>query len=188
MAIVKDLIVQGSSRFIGDAYTGNIYGYMYGDISGNAQTSNEWKTSRNFTIGNTTKPVDGSSDMQWSLDDIGFQSVQSDWAENDSSSAAYICNKPKTSKVFYGTCSTPAATVAKDVDCVGFTASDLVEGVMVIVKFDQTNSGNVDRLTLAVNSTGAKQIKKIYGDAGVTALTNAAELAAYATIPFIYKI
>lgn len=34
-------------------------------------TTANWGTARNITIGNTGRPVDGSSDVTWSLDDIG---------------------------------------------------------------------------------------------------------------------
>ena len=63
MAILQDLIVQGSTRLLNNAYFGYVYGYMFGDISGNANTADKWKTPINLTIGGTTKIVDGTSNI-----------------------------------------------------------------------------------------------------------------------------
>lgn len=45
---------------------------FHGNLKGNADTADKWKTSRKFTIGNNTQTVDGSSDVTWSLADIGI--------------------------------------------------------------------------------------------------------------------
>lgn len=58
-----------------------------------------------------------------------------------------------TNRFNYGTCSTAAATVAKVVDCAGFT---LATGSEITVKFTVTNTA--DSPTLNVNGTGAKLI------------------------------
>lgn len=90
------------------------------------------------------------------------------------------------SKVFYGTCDTAASTTAKAVTCANFASSDLVAGVMVLVRFSVKNTGAVASLTLNVQSTGAYNIKKLYTTSGISNLTNAAELAAGSVIPFIF--
>lgn len=59
--------------------------------------------------------------------------------------------------MYYGTCSTAAATVAKVVTCAGFV---LETGASIAVKFTNYNTGASP--TLNVNSTGAKSIK-MYG-------------------------
>lgn len=74
----------------------------------------------------------------------------------------YIGGKVGNSKLFYGTCSTAAATAVKDVVCDDFTADDLVAGVMINVSFSATNSAAIANLQLNVNGTGAKGIKYIY--------------------------
>lgn len=89
------------------------------------------------------------------------------------------------SKVFYGTCDTAADSAAKTVTCTDFTQSDLVNGVMIVVKFSNTNTEAVDSLTLEVNSTGAKPIKKIYNYA-ISNLSAKSELIANGVIPFVY--
>lgn len=40
-------------------------------FKGNADTADKWKTTRKLTIGSTGKDVDGSADINWSLDEIG---------------------------------------------------------------------------------------------------------------------
>ena len=40
-------------------------------FKGNADTADKWKTARKLTIGSAEKEVDGSADVNWSLDDIG---------------------------------------------------------------------------------------------------------------------
>lgn len=89
-------------------------------------------------------------------------------------------------KIFYGTCSTAAATVSKVVTCAAFTAADLVRGALIFVTFDNTNSGAVASLTMNVNSTGAKSIKKLYMTTPSPSLNSAGELKANKTYLFGY--
>ena len=87
-------------------------------------------------------------------------------------------------KPFYGTCSTAAATTAKVVDCADFTSDDLIAGAVIVVKNTTANTGSISSLTMNVNSTGAKSIKKIYNSV-LNSLTTANEFGAY-TMTFIY--
>ena len=61
---------------------------------------------------------------------------------------------------YYGECSTAAATAAKEVSILHFTASDLVAGTTIRVKFTYHNT--VASPTLNVNNLGAKSIYR-YG-------------------------
>ena len=61
---------------------------------------------------------------------------------------------------FHGTCASSASATAKVVTCADFTSSDLVAGAIIVVEFDNTNSGAVGSLTLNVNGTGAYGIKR----------------------------
>lgn len=38
-----------------------------------AETANQWTTARSFTIGNTTKSVNGSANVSWSVDELGIK-------------------------------------------------------------------------------------------------------------------
>ena len=113
---------------------------------------------------------------------------------NDAANKAYVDSVASggaslnvgNSKVFFGTSTTGASETTKDVTCADFTSSDLVDGVMVLVKFSTKNTGAVASLKLNVNNTGAYSIKKIYYTNGVTNLTSASEIAANSVIPFIF--
>ena len=88
-------------------------------------------------------------------------------------------------KIFYGTCSTAAATTSKVVTCSTFTSNDLVKGALIFVTFDNTNTGASGSLTMDVNDTTAKPIKKQY-TASLTNITAAGELRANQTYLFAY--
>ena len=95
--------VAGSHAFTGSmsisnglSVTNGISGNLTGSVTGNASTAsqlqtartingtsfdgtanittNSWGASRNITIGNTTKAIDGSANVSWSLSEIGAQS------------------------------------------------------------------------------------------------------------------
>lgn len=84
----------------------------------------------------------------------------SDTAKQDVLSAAQLAalNHP----TYYGTCATAAATADKEVTCAGFT---LATGAKIAVMF--TYASTVNPMTLNVNGTGAKGVKRI----GTTDLT-----------------
>lgn len=48
-----------------------------GPLSGNSSTATKWQTARTLTIGATGKLVDGSSNVAWSLSEIGAQASNS---------------------------------------------------------------------------------------------------------------
>ena len=89
-------------------------------------------------------------------------------------------------KIFYGTCSSGGSDTAKVVVCEDFTSSELVKGALIFVTFDASNSGAVASLTLNVNSTGAKSIKKQGNKSSTNNLTDAGEIRANSTYLFQY--
>ena len=138
--------------------------------------------------------------------------VQADWNEADSTSDAYIRNKPSIPAVptnlsdltndmevsdfpndagyidvaiYYGTCSTAAATGEKAVDCADFASADLKAGAAILVKFTNTNSAAVADIKLNVNSTGAKSVKYI-NNGTLENLTSAGYLKASTAYLFVY--
>lgn len=76
----------------------------------------------------------------------------------------------------YATCSTAAATVAKTVNCTGFSLST---GARITIKFTVTNTATSP--TLNVNNTGAKSI--LYRGSAISA----GYLAANRTYEFVYN-
>lgn len=88
--------------------------------------------------------------------------------------------------VFYGTCSTGASTAAKVVSCAnGFDSNDLTAGSILILKNTTANTAAVANLTLNVNSTGAKNVKKQYNTTANSNLNATGEFIA-GTMMFVY--
>ena len=81
---------------------------------------------------------------------------------------------------FFGTCSTTGSTAAKVInDCPGFV---LDPGASISVQFHVTNTDCIAQLTLNVNGTGAKPIKRY----GTTNLPSASSLSAGYIYNFVY--
>lgn len=96
-------------------------------------------------------------------------------------------------RVFYGTCATAAATTLKEVICAQYDKV-LTIGDMLIVKFDNTNSGAVGSLQITVkNSTSdsagttAKNIKRQYNSTGANNLVATGELNKDSIAVFVYN-
>ena len=115
----------------------------------------------------------GSSSLGWKITKINIPTtsaqVSSSTEYGPGSSGQVLKSNGTTvywgdignAKIFYGTCSTAAATTAKTVTCADFTSADLVKGVIIYVTFNNTNSGAVGSLTMSVNGTTAKPIKHL---------------------------
>ncbi|MCI7207413.1 MAG: hypothetical protein MSA15_15660, partial [Clostridium sp.] len=59
-------------------HEGRLYAYdavLAGTLDGNATTATKLQTARKFTIGNTEKYFNGSSDVSWTLDEMGVTSA-----------------------------------------------------------------------------------------------------------------
>lgn len=100
----------------------------------------------------------------------------------------FFCQKDDkgNAKIFHGTCSSEGSATAKIVDCAEFTSENLVTGALIFVTFAETNSGAVASLTMSVNSTTAKPIKKQGNASSTNNLANAGELRANSTYLFQY--
>lgn len=135
-----------------------------------------------FKIGNGTNVV---STLPFSTDslkeDIESQiSGLSDLIGDDSVSEQ-IDNAISTHKHnYYGVCATAAGTAAKTVQIDGF---ELVEGAMVIVKFDNSNSAS--NPTLNVSGTGAKPMYR-YGTTAISTGTTTTGWYADSIQMFVY--
>lgn len=99
-------------------------------------------------------------------------------------SGATVATPIGGNKVYYGTSSTGASTVAKVATCPNMPLP-LAEGTLVCIRFSNTNTGAVADLTLNVNSQGAKSIK-IMRNGGVNNLPDTGALQANAPCMFAY--
>lgn len=118
-----------------------------------------------------------NSDYGYSLGSIEDSSNPLRWKIHGSVNGA---------KIFYGTCSTAAGTVAKVVTCSEFLSSDLTVGAIIFVTFTIANTGAVGSITMNVNGTGAKNIKA-WRNGAVDNLPGAGYLGANQTYMFWYN-
>ena len=88
--------------------------------------------------------------------------------------------KLENTNIAWGTCSTAAATAAKEITLVGNTGWQLKAGSIIAVKFSATNTAS--NPTLNVNGTGAKSVW--YSAALIT--TGNLSCAGHANRPIIY--
>ena len=100
-------------------------------------------------------------------------------------SGATIATPIGGNRIYYGTSTTAASTVAKVATCPNMPLP-LAVGTVICVNFSNTNTGSVSDLTLNVNSQGAKGIKMIR-NGSVQSLPAAAQLVANAPCMFIYS-
>ena len=90
---------------------------------------------------------------------------------------------PAINGVYYGTCTTAAATQAKEVTLVNGTNFTLAAGTMIVVKFTYASAAST--MTLNVAGTGAKTIY-MYGTTLASSGTTTSGWAANAIVMFIY--
>lgn len=66
---------------------------FYGALSGNATTATTLKTARTFTIGNTRKSFNGSSNVSWTLAEIGAVAKTGDTMTGNLTAPTYIATQ-----------------------------------------------------------------------------------------------
>ena len=111
--------------------------------------------------------------------------ISQGWLESNEPFKIPVVEKNTNAKIFYGTCSTTASTVAKVVTCSDFKSTDLVVGAMICVTFSNTNSGAASSLTMEVNETGALPLR-CFRNGVVNAIPGNGYLAANQTYLFWY--
>lgn len=89
-------------------------------------------------------------------------------------------------KTWYGVCATSATTQTKTVSISGFTSSDLVAGVRVVVNFQQPQTYNgVPKLN--VSNSGAKDIERAALTSSIYEYAGRYEWNAGETVAFVYS-
>ncbi|MGL5099513.1 MAG: beta strand repeat-containing protein, partial [Fusobacteriaceae bacterium] len=69
--VASKVVARDSS---GNFLAGMITANLTGAVTGNATTATRWQTARSFTIGNTSKSVDGTGNVSWTAVEIGATS------------------------------------------------------------------------------------------------------------------
>lgn len=121
-----------------------------------------------FKVGSTTT-LPAGSEAHVVILDIGTGEIQMSFG---------IPKGTDGNAIYYGICSTAAATIAKTVAIKGFT---LQSGAAIAVKFTYSNTAT--NPTLNVNSTGASPIYSCYTNSAITSGNIAAGMTAF----FIYN-
>ena len=86
--------------------------------------------------------------------------------------------------IYYGTCATGSGDATKLVTCFNFT---LTTGAMIFVTFTNTNSySTLGSIKMNVNSTGAKNVKKLHNGA-LNNISHKNELYAGIPLMFVYN-
>lgn len=139
-------------------------------VNGHALSANVTVTKGDVGLGN----VDNTADASKKVASAGklTTAVNIDGVDFDGSADV----------VRYGVCSTAVGTAAKTVTLEGSTPFKLVTGASVFVKFSSTNTAAVASLTLNVNGTGAKAIKRY----GTTSMAAPGNLTAGMVCQFVY--
>ena len=135
----------------------------------------------------TTGPNDGIACLVIEFNtDAGKSPIEIPISEIFEPNNYYTKRESGNAKIFYGTCSTAGNAAAKTVTCSEFLAEDLVKGSLIFVTFLIANSAKVANLTLNVNNTGDRPMKKLYTNASPATLTSASEIRQDQTYLFSY--
>lgn len=192
MAILKDTVISGSLRATDTIYSTTAQFQILRAPTTSGGTTYGPGTNRNFLKSNGTSAywtnLAAADIPTISIADktSGTLAVTRGGTGSTSATGARSNLGLGNAKIFYGICSTAAGTVAKEVECTDFSAEELKSGAAILVTFTQTNSGAVESLTMNVNNTGAKILKKQY-NTSVGNLTSAAELITGNTYLFVYN-
>lgn len=113
------------------------------DLTGNADTATAWQTSRTITIGGTGKGLDGTSNLTWTLSEIGVNNAtltlatsgiatgSQTFTANQGSNATFTVNVPATDlTVTPGTTAGPVINSSTGTDATIPSASATASGIV----------------------------------------------------------
>jgi hypothetical protein len=203
--------------------TGNVTGNVTGSVTGNASTATtletprningtafngsaaittaNWGTSRDITVGNTTKAVNGSANVSWSLSEIGVNNNtltlatsgiatgSQTWTANQGTNATFTVSVPATN-ITYSTAAsngtvnsstgTGATIPAATTSLAGLlTAADktkldgIAAGAQVNVGTNLGSSGTGASRTITSSTGSSTTITYSFGDLGVVLASQA---------------
>ena len=165
----------------------NVYATTFtGNLNGKAENANYAGTATySSNAGTATYAKNATTAKYATTSSYADTAVTANYATTAGNATYAESTGSIKKKVFYGTCDTATATVAKEVVCDEFTADDLVKGVTIFVTFTYTNSGAEGSLTLNVNNTTAKPLKS-FRNASVANIPGKTYIAGGQTYRFSY--
>ena len=137
-------------------------------------------TAKSIYIGNST-PNSTTNVLKWSANTVVYFMYDGTYYRYITSVSAGSVIPSRGANTWYGTSSTGATTQAKSSTIENFV---LTQGAIVCITFSTANTYSSAKITLNVNSTGAKDV---YYNNAVTSATNTLFWNAGETITFIYS-
>ena len=137
-------------------------------------------TAKSIYVGNST-PSSTTNVLKWSANTMIYFMYDGTYYRYITSVSAGSVIPSRGANTWYGTSSTGATTQAKTSTIENFV---LTQGAIVCITFSTANTYSSAKITLNVNSTGAKDV---YYNNAVTSATNTLFWNAGETITFIYS-
>jgi len=137
-------------------------------------------TAKSIYIGNST-PDSTTNVLKWSADTMIYFMYDGTYYRYITSISAASVAPSRGANTWYGTSSTGATTQAKTSTIDNFI---LTKGAVVVITFSTANTYTSAKITLNINSTGAKDV---YYNNAVTSSTNTLLWNANETLTFIYS-
>lgn len=165
-----------------DLQQGNIIGILFTTANTAATpTLNINGTGAKSIYIGTSTPNSTTNVLKWSANTMVYFLFDGTYYRYITSVAAGSVAQPRGANTWYGTSSTGATTQAKTSTIDNFV---LTQGAVVYITFSTANTYASAKITLNVNSTGAKDI---YYNNAVTSSTNTLLWSAGETLTFIYS-
>ena len=137
-------------------------------------------TAKSIYVGNST-PSSTTNVLKWSANTMIYFMYDGTYYRYITSVSAGSVIPSRGANTWYGTSNTSATTQAKSSTIENFV---LTQGAIVCITFSTANTYTTAKITLNVNSTGAKDV---YYNNAVTSATNTLLWNAGETITFIYS-
>ena len=165
-----------------DLIEGNIIGILFttGNTAATPTLTINSKTNKSIYVGNST-PNGTDNVLKWSANTMVYFLYDGTYFRYITSISAGTVTPSRGANTWYGTSNTGATTQAKTSTIDNFV---LTKGAVVYITFSTANTYTSAKLTLNINSTGAKDV---YYNNAVTSSTNTLLWNVGETLIFIYS-
>ena len=162
--------------------TGNILGVLFStaNTAATPTLSVNSTTAKSIYVGSST-PNSTDNVLKWSANTMVYFLYDGTYFRYITSVSAGTVIPSRGANTWYGTSSTGATTQAKTSAIDNFV---LTKGAIVCITFSTANTYTAAKITLDINSTGAKDV---YYNNAVTSSTNTLPWDAGETLTFIYS-